>query len=118
MMAATPPAAAGPPAIVPPLAQLGPPTWEELLAAPDRVFTLPDVPYGVFSATLFSSVDLPEVLLNKPEQTALESPVMVALVLDEDPDWITLLKSPRCFVGSRMHPTPFIRVCQNLLETW
>ena len=50
------------------------------------MFTLPDVPYGVFSAALFSSVDPPEVLLNKLERTALESPVMVALVLDEDPD--------------------------------
>ena len=31
---------------------------------------------------------------------------MVALVLDKDPDWITLLKSPRQFVGSLVHPTP------------
>ena len=88
-MATTPPATAGPPLVVPPLAQLRPPTWEELLTTPDRVFTLPDVPYGLFSAALFSSMDPPEVLLNKLEQTALESPVMVALVLDEDLDWIT-----------------------------
>ena len=105
-MATAPPAAAGPPLMVPPLAQLGPPTWEELLAVPDRVFALPDVPYGLFPAALFSSMDLPEVLLNKLERTALESPVMVALVLDEDPDWIMLLKNPRCFVGSLVHPTP------------
>ena len=91
-MAATPPAAAGLPLMVPPLAQLGPPTWEELLAAPDRVFALPDVPYGLFSAALFSSMDPPEVLLNKLEWTALESSVMVALVLDEDLDWITSVK--------------------------
>ena len=31
---------------------------------------------------------------------------MVALVSDEDPDWVTLLKSPRRFVGSLVHPTP------------
>ena len=105
-MAAAPPAAAGPPAIVPPLMQLGPPMWEELFAAPERIFALPDTPYGVVSAALFSSLDPPEVLLQKLEQTALESLVVVALVSDEDPDWITLLKSPRRFVGSLVHPTP------------
>ena len=105
-MAATNPAAAGPPAIILPLTWLGPPTWEELLATPDRAFPLPDVPYGVLSAALFNSVDPPEVLLNKLERTALESPMVVALILDEDLDWITLLKNPRCFVGSLMHPTP------------
>ena len=99
-MATTPPATAGPPGITPPLGQLGPPTWVELFAAPDRVFALPDVPYGVFSTTLFSSVDPPEVLLNKLEQMALESLVMAALVLGKDPDWITLLKNPRWFMGS------------------
>ena len=31
--------------------------------------------------------------------------MMVDLVSDEDPDWITLLKSPRHFVGSLVHPT-------------
>ena len=105
-MAAAPPAAAGPPPVIPPLGQLGPPTWEELFATPGRAFTSPDVPYGLLAAALFNSMDPPEVLLNKLERTALESPVMVALVLDEDPDWITLLKNPRRFVGSLVHPTP------------
>ena len=45
------------------------------------------------------------MLLNKLEWTVLESPVVVSLVSDEDPDWITLLKNPRCFVGSLVHPT-------------
>ena len=36
----------------------------------------------------------------------MESPVMITLVSDEDPDWITLLKSPHHFVGSLVHPTP------------
>ena len=67
---------------------------------------MPDVPYGVFSTALLNSVDPPEVLLNKLEQMALESPMMVALVLDEDLDWITLLKNPRQFVGSLVHPAP------------
>ena len=105
-MAATPPATAGPPAIVPLLMQLGSPTWEELCTALDQVFALPNIPYRVISAALFSSLDPPEVLLHKLERMALESPVMVALVLDEDPDWITLLKNPRCFMGSLVHPTP------------
>ena len=30
---------------------------------------------------------------------------MITLVSDEDSDWITLLKNPRCFVGSLLHPT-------------
>ena len=36
----------------------------------------------------------------------MELPVMIALVSDEDPDWISLLQSPHCFVGSLVHPTP------------
>ena len=91
-MATAPPAAAGLPLVVPPLTQLGPLMWEELLTAPNRVFALPEVPYGLFTAALFSSMDPPEVLLNKLEWTALESSVMVALVLDEDLDWITSVK--------------------------
>ena len=67
---------------------------------------MPDVPYGVLSAALFHSADPPELLLNMLERMALESPVVVALISDEDPDWITLLKNPRHFVGSLMHPTP------------
>ena len=105
-MAAAPSAAAGPPAIEPPLMQLGPPMWEELFTAPEHIFALPDAPYGVVSAALFSLLDLPEALLQKLERTALESLVVVTLVSDEDPDWITLLKSPRRFVGSLVHPTP------------
>ena len=105
-MAATSPAAAGPPANAPPLAQIGPPTWKELLDAPECVFALPNIPYEVVSAALFRLLDPPEALLLKLECTAMESPVMIALVSDEDPDWITLLKNPRRFVGSLVHPTP------------
>ena len=104
-MAAALPATAEPPAIMPPLMQLGPPMWEELFAALDQVFALPNIPYRMISAALVSSLDPPEVLLHKLEQMALESPAMVALVLDKDPDWITLLKNPRRFVGSLVHPT-------------
>ena len=31
--------------------------------------------------------------------------MVVTLVSDEDPDWITLLKNPRCFVDGLLHPT-------------
>ena len=105
-MAAAPPATSGPPAITPPIVPPGPPTWEELFTTPDWAFALPAVPYGMFLAAIFNSVDPPETLLNKLEQTALESPVVVALVLDEDPNWSTLLQNPWHFVGSLMHPTP------------
>ena len=115
-MATTPPAAAGPPVITPPLMQLRPPTWEELFAALDRVFALPDVPYGVLSTALFNSGDPHEVLLNKLEWMALESPMIIALVLDEDPDWITLvLKNPRRLVGSLVHPTLLDRLINGFL---
>ena len=78
----------------PPIMLPGPLTWEELFTTLDWAFAMPAVPYGMFSATIFNSVDPLEMLLNKLELTALESPVVVALVLDEDSDWITLLKLP------------------------
>jgi hypothetical protein len=84
----------------------GPPTWEELFDAPERVFSAPAVPYAVVSAALFASGDPPDILLTKLERTALESPVVLALVSDEDPGLVTLLKNPRRFVGSLIHPTP------------
>ena len=40
---------------------------------------------------------------------------MVALVSDEDLDWITVLKTPRHFVGSLMHPTPLDRLIYGFL---
>ena len=105
-MAAAPPVTAGHLAITPQVALPGPPMWEELFATADQIFTVPAVPNGVLlAAVLFNSADPPERLLNKLEQMALESPMVVALVSDEDPDWITLLKNPRHFVGSLLHPT-------------
>ena len=94
-MAAAPPGAV-PPVAAPPVPLPGPPTWEELFAAPERVFSAPAVPYAVISAALFASVDPPDVLLTKLERTALESPVVLAFVSDEDPSLVTLLnKNPR-----------------------
>ena len=70
------------------VAPSGPPSWRELYDATDHVFTAPIVPYALLSATFFCFVDPSETLLMKLERTSLESPVMVALVLDEAPDCI------------------------------
>jgi hypothetical protein len=92
-MAATPPGAV--PLVVAPLVPLStPPTWEELLGAPEKVFSAPAVPYAVVSAALFASGDPPDILLTKLEHTALESPVVLALVSDEDPGLVTAQKPP------------------------
>ena len=61
-MAAAPPGVV-PPVAAPPVPVTGPPTWEELFATPERVFSAPAVPYAVISAALFASADPPDVLL-------------------------------------------------------
>ena len=107
MVAATLPVM-GPPAAILQLVLPRPPTWEEELffATADQVFALPAVPYAVLSVIIFNSANPLKTLLNKLECTTLESLVMVTLVSDEDPDWITLLKNPRHFhVDSLLHPT-------------
>ena len=61
MAAALP--AAGPPATATQVVLPGLPTWEELFAAVDRVFTLPVVPYcTMLSAAIFNLADPPETL--------------------------------------------------------
>ena len=102
-MAAVPPVAGPPPHGPGPLA--GPPSWRELYKAADRCFTAPEVPYAVVSMALFTSANAPDVLLNHLERTSLESLVVLALVSDEAPDWISLLKNPRRFMGSLLHPS-------------
>ena len=85
--------AAGPPALV--VVPSGTPSWRELYDAADRVFPL---------AAFFHSGDPPETLLTKLARTSLESPVMVALILDEALDSILLLKNPRRYIGSLLNP--------------
>ena len=87
------PPAAGPPAGAP-VPPPGPPSWRELYESADRVFPAPVVPYAVLSAAIFNSGDPPDTLLTRLERTSMESPVMVALISDEAPDWISLLKNP------------------------
>ena len=49
-------------------------------------------------------MDPPNTLLTKLERTSPESPVMLALVLDEAPNWISLVKNPHWFIGSLLNP--------------
>jgi len=85
-MAAIPPVAPGGPALVPaPVLPTGPPSWFELFSSADRMFTEPTVDYGTLSAALVSSADAPDILLGRVETLALRSPVIVALVSDEEP---------------------------------
>ena len=100
---ATAPLAVGPPALV--AAPSGPPSWRELYDSTDRVFPAPIVPYALLSAAFFRSVDPPKTLLTKLERTSLESPVMIALVSDEAPDSISLVKNPRRYIGSLLNPS-------------
>ena len=70
------------------------------------MFIKPIVNYGTLSAALFASADAPDVLLSRVEALAQRSPVIVALVSDEEPERITLLKNPRRFTGSLANPSP------------
>ena len=100
---ATMPPAAGPPTIGP-VPPLGLPSWHELYRSADHVFSAPVIPYVVLLAALFNSMDPPDTLLTRLKRTSLESPVTVALIADEAPDWISLVKNPHQFVGSLLNP--------------
>ena len=84
----------------------GAPTWHELFANAEHLFTEPMVEFGVLAASLFTSADSPNALLAKVEALACLSPVVIAMISDEEPDRITLLKNPRCFNGSILTPCP------------
>ena len=97
------PLAVGPPALV--AAPLGPPSWREMYDSAGHIFPAPIVPYTLLLAAFFCLVDPPETLLTKLERTSLESPVMIALVFDEAPDSILLVKNPRRYIGSLLNPS-------------
>lgn len=79
----------------------GPPTtWSELFAAAGSAFVEPQVDFRVLAASMFTSNDTTNALLARLEALSQRSPVILAMVSDEEPDQITLLKSPRCFAGS------------------
>jgi hypothetical protein len=70
------------------------------------MFSEPVVDYGTLSAALFASADAPDILLGRVEALAQRSPVIIALVSDEEPERITLLKNPHRFSGSLANPSP------------
>ena len=102
-MAAVPPAV-GPSALAPTVPP-GPPSWCELYDSATHVFSAPVILYALLSATFFCSADPPETLLTKLKRTSLESPVVMALVSDEAPDTILLVKNPRQNIGSLLNPS-------------
>jgi hypothetical protein len=70
------------------------------------MFIEPAVDYGTLSVALFASADAPDILLSCVESLAQRSPVIVALISDEEPERIILLKNPRRFTGSLANPSP------------
>ena len=101
---ATMPPAASPPATVP-VPPLGLPSWCELYESTDRAFAAPVMPYAILLAAFFNSMDPPDILLtSRLERRSLESLMIVALISDEAPDMISLLKNPRQYVGSLLNP--------------
>ena len=81
-------------------------TWSQLFAHTKQIIAKPVVEFGVLVASLFMSAEAPEVLLAKLEAQAWLLPVMIAMVSDEEPDQITILKNPRCFARSLTTPSP------------
>ena len=77
---------------VPPMGALAIlPTWAELFASLQQVFTNLTVNFAILLALLFTSTDGPESLLMRVEALVCHSPVILAL---EEPNGITLLKNP------------------------
>ena len=83
-----------------------PPTWAELFTSPQQVFPDPRVDFAILSTSLNTSTDGPETLLMRMEALARRSPVILALISDEEPNQITLLKNPRRYVGSLANLSP------------
>lgn len=106
-------------AAVPPLAPMmaGPPTWSKLFVAADRVFMEPQVDFRVLAASLFTSNDAPNKLLAKLEAFAQRLPVILAMVSDEEPDRIALLKNPRHFADSLANPSPIDSMIYGFMGT-
>ena len=84
----------------------GVPTWCELFANTEHLFTKPVVEFGVLAASLFTSTDSPDALLAKVEALACLLPVVITMISDEETDHITLLKNPHHFNGSISTPCP------------
>ena len=81
-------------------------TWAELFTSPQQVFPDPRVDYAILLASINASADSPDALLMRVEALACRSPVVLALISDEIPNQITLLKNPRHYTASLINPSP------------
>ena len=70
------------------------PTWAELFASPEQIFPDPRVDYTILSVSINAATEGPDTLLTRVEALACRSPVILALISDEEPSQITLLKNP------------------------
>ena len=82
------------------------PTWAELFTSPQQVFPDPRVNYAILSASINASADGPDALLMRVEALACCSPVMLALISNEEPNQITLLKNPCRYTASLVNLSP------------
>ena len=64
-------------------------TWNQLFVHAKQIFAKPMVEFGVLVASLFMSAEAPKALLAKLEVLAWLSPIMIAMVSNEEPDQIT-----------------------------
>ena len=93
-MAATAPTTGIVPPVPPTGALAASPTWAELFASPQQVFPDPRVDFTVLSTLLNTSTDGPDTLLVKVEALACHSPVILVLISNEEPNQITLSRTP------------------------
>ena len=109
---------AGAISLVPPMGALTIlPTWAKLFASLQWVFTDPRVDFAILLASLFTSTDDPESLLTRVEALACHSPVMLALISNEEPNHITLLKSPHLYADSLANPSPVDNLLYGFTRT-
>ena len=93
------------------------PTWAELFASPQQVFPDPRVDFAILSTSLNTSTDGPDTLLMRMEALARRSPVILALISDEEPNQITLLKNPHRYIGSLVNLSPVDNLMYGFMGT-
>ena len=81
-------------------------TWAELFMSPQQVFPDLRVDYAILLVSINASADSPNALLMRVEALARRSPVVLALISDEEPNQITLLKNPCRYTASLINPSP------------
>ena len=93
------------------------PTWAELFISPQQVFPDPRVDYTILLASINASADGPDALLMRVEALAPHSSVMLALISNEEPNQITLLKNPCQYTGSLINPGPVDNLIYGFMGT-